>query len=420
MPKMMLAAPPPQQPSKLRGAVDKVVHANRGAKMFNDGKHGEAWATRMMAEQELMQLEGDSGPSYSPAVSASSTFVQVLVEQATGVRTLSGDGWQALTHTHILTHAHAHQVMVEQATGVRTLSNAHPGPPTVTCQLRLTINGEAVGGRRATGAPPPGSDPVWNEQFAMRVSDPQHSQLELTLWDVTLSPRRSAENLLGEVVVNLNKLEAHQGDIIEHEFDVKCQDPTAPDGSGLASNGVLFLILRLVQWSGAVNELHPAALKSVVTDMADFGGEDPPPPPPPPPTRANAPARQSIHAPVLAPALGMNAALSLPDVRNLAGAAADTPAVLDQPRQPRPSQEAADTAEGRQAGGNDNARDDAQGKLAKEEGPGRKRSSRKKQGGQGDVHADPAGWLQGETAVVAVAVLGACHIPFLTRLECLR
>ena len=79
MPKMMLAAPPPQQPSKLRGAVDKVMHVNRGAKMFNDGKHGEAWATRMMAEQELVQQAGDRRPSYSPAVSASSTFVQVLL-----------------------------------------------------------------------------------------------------------------------------------------------------------------------------------------------------------------------------------------------------------------------------------------------------------------------------------------------------
>ena len=233
MPRVMLAAPPPQQPSKLRGAVDKVMHVNRGAKMFNDGKHGEAWATRVTAEQELVQLEGDRRPSHSPAVSASSTFVQVLVEQATVVRRLSGDGCQAADiHTHTHSHTHKHQVMVEQATGVRTLSDAHPGPPTVTCQLRLTINGEAVGGRRATGAPPPGSNPVWNEQFAMHVSDLQHSQLELTLWDVTLSPRRSAESLLGEVVVNLNKLEAHKGDIIEHEFDVKCQDPAAPDGSG--------------------------------------------------------------------------------------------------------------------------------------------------------------------------------------------
>ena len=88
-----------------------------------------------------------------------------------------------------------------------TLSDAHPGPPTVTCQLRLTING---------------------------------------------------------------------------------------------SNGVLFLILRLVQWSGAANEFHPAALKSVVTDIADFGGEDPPPP-----LRTHAPKRQSTHAPTLAPALGI-------------------------------------------------------------------------------------------------------------------
>ena len=67
-----------------------------------------------------------------------------------------------------------------------------------------------------------------------------------------------------------------------------------------ASNGVLFLILRLVQWSGAANEFHPAALKSVVTDIADFGGEDPPPP-----SRAHAPKRQSSHAPSLAPALGI-------------------------------------------------------------------------------------------------------------------
>ena len=63
---------------------------------------------------------------------------------------------------------------------------------------------------------------------------------------------------------------------------------------------MLFLILRLVQWSGAANEFHPAALKSVVTDIADFGGEDPPPP-----SRAHAPKRQSSHAPSLAPALGI-------------------------------------------------------------------------------------------------------------------
>ena len=51
---MMLEAPPPQQTSKLRGAIGKVMQGNRAAKMFNEGKHGEAWATRMMAEEEQM------------------------------------------------------------------------------------------------------------------------------------------------------------------------------------------------------------------------------------------------------------------------------------------------------------------------------------------------------------------------------
>ena len=64
----------------------------------------------------------------------------------------------------------------------------------------------------------------------------------------------------------------------------------------------------------------------------------------------------------------------------------------------------------------------ALGKLANEEGEGvgQKGGIKTTQGGQRDsVHADPAGWQQGETAVVAVAVLEACHIPVLTRLECL-
>ena len=44
--------PPGSTQSKLRGAVNKVVQGTRAAEAFNEGKHGEAWATRMMAEVE--------------------------------------------------------------------------------------------------------------------------------------------------------------------------------------------------------------------------------------------------------------------------------------------------------------------------------------------------------------------------------
>ena len=44
--------PPGSTQSKLRGAVNKVVQGTRAAEALHEGKHGEAWATRMMAEVE--------------------------------------------------------------------------------------------------------------------------------------------------------------------------------------------------------------------------------------------------------------------------------------------------------------------------------------------------------------------------------
>ena len=53
------ARPPPSQ-DRLRGAVGKMMQANRAANAFNEGKHGEAWATRMMADAEAeADIEAD-------------------------------------------------------------------------------------------------------------------------------------------------------------------------------------------------------------------------------------------------------------------------------------------------------------------------------------------------------------------------
>ena len=69
-----------------------------------------------------------------------------------------------------------------------------------------------------------GSSLVWNEQFAILVEDPQVSQLELTLWDVSVSTRRTMANLLGEAVINLDKLISLQGQLVEHDFDIRCRE----------------------------------------------------------------------------------------------------------------------------------------------------------------------------------------------------
>ena len=92
--------------------------------------------------------------------------------------------------------------------------------------MRQRLN-RVPAGKRTTGVPPTayGSSLVWNEQFAILVQDPQVSQLELTLWDVSAaSARRTMTNLLGEAVINLDKLASLNGQLVEHDFDIRCRE----------------------------------------------------------------------------------------------------------------------------------------------------------------------------------------------------
>ena len=59
------ARPSPSQ-DRLRGAVGKMMQANRAANAFNEGKHGEAWATRMMADAESDADMAVSSPGTNP------------------------------------------------------------------------------------------------------------------------------------------------------------------------------------------------------------------------------------------------------------------------------------------------------------------------------------------------------------------
>ena len=121
-----------------------------------------------------------------------------------------------------------------------------------------------------TGAAATGSNPVWNEQFAILVEDPQISQLELTLWDMTTSTRRTKANLLGEVVVNLSKLVNLHGQLVEHDFDVRCRQLSQHDhtsgSSSMGTNGTIRLVLRLVEQSFG-SEFDMAALKSIAASL---------------------------------------------------------------------------------------------------------------------------------------------------------
>ena len=64
--------PPESTHSKFRGAVNKVVQGTRVAEAFNEGKHGEAWATRMMAEAEEEEslVSDTTEPDLQPQMSA--------------------------------------------------------------------------------------------------------------------------------------------------------------------------------------------------------------------------------------------------------------------------------------------------------------------------------------------------------------
>ena len=105
------------------------------------------------------------------------------------------------------------QVIVEGATNVVVLNGEHAGGPgDVKCQLRIAEEGERVGGKRMTGISR-GFDPVWNEQYAIRISDPYRSQLQITLWNQGSSTRHSAENYLGEVVINIARLLEFSGQV---------------------------------------------------------------------------------------------------------------------------------------------------------------------------------------------------------------
>ena len=202
------------------------------------------------------------------------------------------------------------QVLVESATNVVVLHGAHAGGPgAVTCQLRIAEDGVPVGGKRMTGVSS-GNDPVWNEQvcdvcsvhtrrlhvrtywesaqgiqhvrtrsacltvflsvsvsvqFAIRVNDPSRSQLEITLWDKSQSKRHSPQNYLGECVVNLGRLCEFSGQLVEHDFEIKCSGAIYPHGTTPQTNGTLQLVLRMVEGSRIEQELDLLALKSIVT-----------------------------------------------------------------------------------------------------------------------------------------------------------
>jgi hypothetical protein len=105
------------------------------------------------------------------------------------------------------------QVIVEGATNVVVLNGEHAdGPGDVKCELRIAEDGAPVGGKRMTGISR-GFDPVWNEQYAIQISDPYRSQLEITLWNQGSSTRHSAKNYLGEVVVNIARLLEFSGQV---------------------------------------------------------------------------------------------------------------------------------------------------------------------------------------------------------------
>jgi len=72
---------------------------------------------------------------------------------------------------------------------------------------------------------------------------------------------------LEQVVVNLHKLVMFSGQLVEHDFQIKC-DALSLHGNSFESNGTLRLVLRLVEGSELGQEFDLAALKSIAATVS--------------------------------------------------------------------------------------------------------------------------------------------------------
>ncbi|EKX46879.1 hypothetical protein GUITHDRAFT_137874 [Guillardia theta CCMP2712] len=124
----------------------------------------------------------------------------------------------------------AAMVVVAEAKGVKDLQSSEP--PNVYC--KISKHNEVVGNAFFTEICRGTSDPVWNQQFAITIDDPDTSLLEITVCN-SLNKRES--RILGE---------EHQGTVIHHDFEIILTKEDQDDQGGRSQNGTLRLMLHYV------------------------------------------------------------------------------------------------------------------------------------------------------------------------------
>ncbi|EKX40882.1 hypothetical protein GUITHDRAFT_113142 [Guillardia theta CCMP2712] len=132
---------------------------------------------------------------------------------------------------------HILQVVVMQGHGMQAVNG---GVADVQCELRAICHDEELAFEK-TSISNQTRDPVWEQQFGFTIPDPNDAQLEITLWDTSCEENDDESAFLGEVVLNVSKLVAYEGQLIEQQFEVK-QGPE----SKLSSKEPARLTLRLL------------------------------------------------------------------------------------------------------------------------------------------------------------------------------
>ena len=111
-------------------------------------------------------------------------------------------------------------VKVIRAQGLRTSAAGGVATPLVRLRTRAFANPQAPDSTVFETPVASSSDPNWDAEFLLPVTDANHSQLEITIWDASEASPLPAP-FMGECILNLSKLVPYQGEVIMQDFDVK-------------------------------------------------------------------------------------------------------------------------------------------------------------------------------------------------------
>jgi len=257
-------ADPPDGASRF-GAVLRKTPSSRGASITrepasssnDDEPTSNPFGAVLKKTNRSPDKSNEAAPQPQPVVQMKKESVRAQRSAAPPVRGPPPHDSSALSAP---TDASGSKIVVKLVKADNLRTNARGQSPNAMVKLRINQDGRASGETFSSKLQATSSEPVWNEEFALPVKEPEKSQLECSIWDESDDNDTPAQKFLGEVVLNLPKLIPYNKTVIEQVFAIKQGKTHKTTSEDKKATGTLKLVLQLIipdDSGGAQPEVAP-------------------------------------------------------------------------------------------------------------------------------------------------------------------